>query len=135
MLNKVSSFLLSVFVMLQANAALATGQPEPWGLGFQEAVSPSMERINDFHNMMLWIISAIVVFVFILLVYVVARYNEKVNPTPEKFSHHVLLEVVWTVIPVVILIIIAIPSFKLLYYTDRTAEPEMTLKVTGYQWY
>ena len=85
--------------------------------------------------MMLWIISGIVLFVFALLVWVIARYNDKANPTPAKFTHNVLIEVIWTVVPVIILIVIAIPSYKMLYYTDRIENPEMTLKVTGRQWY
>ena len=135
MLKTLSSFFLSVLVMAQVNLAFADGMPKPWGLGLQESASPSHERITEFHDMMLWIISATVLFVFLLLVYVVVRYSKEVNKKPETFTHHVMLEVLWTVIPVVILIVIAVPSFKLLYYTDRTAEPEMTLKVTGYQWY
>lgn len=111
------------------------GQPVDWAIGLQESASPMKERITDFHNMMLYIIFAIAIFVLILLVYVVARYNKKANPTPSKISHNVLLEVVWTVIPVIILIIIVVPSLKLLYYVDRTENPDMTLKVTGYQWY
>ena len=78
---------------------------------------------------------AISVFVLLLLVYVVARYNKRSNPEPKQFSHNVTIEVIWTAIPLVILLIIVVPSFKLLYFIDRTAEPEMTLKVTGYQWY
>ena len=75
-------------------------------------------------------------FVLALLAWVVIRYNEKTNKKPSIFSHNIFIEVVWTVIPVVILIIAAIPSFKLLYFADRAVgEPEMTLKVTGYQWY
>lgn len=111
-------------------------EPKPGEFGFQPAASPNMVRLEDFHNnILLWIITGIVIFVFALLVWVVVRYNAKANPVPSKTTHHVLLEVFWTVIPVVILIGIAIPSYKLLYYLDRTAEPDMTLKVTGSQWY
>lgn len=138
MLKKLHLILLTFIAFLGVQAAAfaqGNGQPAEWALGLQEAASPSMERITDFHGMLLWIISAVVVFVFLLLVWVVFRYNKAANPKPEMFSHHVLLEVVWTVIPILILIVIAVKSFPLLYYTDRTAEPEMTLKVTGYQWY
>lgn len=135
MLKTLSSFFLSVFVMAQTHLAFADGVPTPWGLGMQESASPSHARITEFHDMLLWIITAIVLFVLLLLVWVVIRYSKQLNKEPAKFSHNVLIEVLWTVIPVVILIIIAVPSFNLLYYTDRTAEPEMTLKVTGYQWY
>jgi len=84
---------------------------------------------------MLWIIFAISIFVLLLLVWVIIRYNSKMNPEPAQFTHNVLIEVIWTVVPVVILIIIAIPSFKILYLNDSVVEPEMTLKITGYQWY
>lgn len=113
----------------------AAQQPVEWGLGLQEPATPVAERINDFHNMLLWIISGITIFVMALLLYVIIRYNHRVNPKPSATTHNVPLEIAWTVIPVLILIIIVIPSMKLLYYADRTAEPEMTLKVTGYQWY
>jgi len=85
--------------------------------------------------MLLWIISATAGFVILLTVFILARFNARVHPEPSKTTHNTLLEVVWTVIPVVILVIIAVPSLSLLYYGNRTADPEMTLKVTGYQWY
>ena len=134
MIKLLSAFLLSATIFLQTQLAFA-GAPTNWGMSMQESASPSKEHITDFHNLLLWIISGIVLFVFLLLAYVVVRYNRKSNPTPAKFSHNVLVEIIWTIIPVVILIIIAVPSFQLLYYTDRIQEPEMTLKVTGYQWY
>lgn len=122
-------------VMTTAFPALAEGGPVPRALGLQAAASPVAERINDFHNLLLWIIGGITLFVTALLLYVMVRFNAKANPTPAKFTHNVVLEVAWTVIPVIILIIIMVPSLKLLYYSDRTTTPEMTLKVTGYQWY
>lgn len=111
------------------------GAPESWGLSFQEAASPLAERIHDFHDMMLWIIIAIALFVLALLVWVIIRYNHKANPTPKQFTHNVMIEVIWTVIPIIILIVIAIPSFKVLYYNDRAENTEMTLKIVGNQWY
>lgn len=94
-----------------------------------------MERLHSFHDgILMYIITAIVIFVFGLLVWVALRYNAKANPVPSKTTHHVLLEVVWTAIPVLILLFIAVPSFKLLFYLDRTTTPEMTLKISGYQW-
>lgn len=109
--------------------------PVDWGLGLQPAATVNMESIVDFHNMLLVIITLIVIVVFILLVYVVLRFNRKANSNPSNVTHNVMLEVVWTVIPVVILIIIAVPSFKILYENDRIENPDMTLKVHGYQWY
>ncbi|MCC7305492.1 MAG: cytochrome c oxidase subunit II [Alphaproteobacteria bacterium] len=125
---------LAAALTLHAAPALAQ-MPHPWQIGFQEAASPTATHIHEFHNMLLWIITAISVFVLLLLVYVVIRFNSHANPKPQIFAHNTLIEIIWTVIPVIILIIIVIPSFKLLYYVDRTENPEMTLKVTGYQWY
>ncbi|HBR69501.1 MAG TPA: cytochrome c oxidase subunit II [Rhodospirillaceae bacterium] len=127
-----------VIVMLglwAAPALAAEGQPVDWEIGFQPAASSSAERIHDFHNMLLWIITGIVIFVFILLAIVILRFNSKANPKPAQFSHNVLIEVVWTIVPILILIVIVVPSFKLLYTNDRIENPDMTLKVTGYQWY
>lgn len=111
------------------------GAPVDWALGMQPAASSSAERIQDFHDMLMIIITAITIFVTLLLIFVVVRYNRHVNKVPSKVTHNVLLEVIWTVIPIVILIIIAVPSFKILYKNDRVTSPEMTLKITGYQWY
>lgn len=135
-MNKFSILALIIATIGFAMPSLAFAeQPLPWQLGFQDAVSPSAEHINEFHNMLLYIIFAIAIFVLLLLVWVVIRYNSHVNPKPSTFSHNVFIEVIWTVIPVIILIVIAIPSFKLLYFTDRVENPEMTIKVTGRQWY
>lgn len=111
------------------------GAPRDWEMGLQTAASPTMERITEFHNMLLVIITAVAGFVLILLLYVMYRFSEKRNPTPSKTTHNTLIEVLWTTIPVVILVVIAVPSFKLLYYADRVADADMTLKVTGRQWY
>ncbi len=110
-------------------------EPKPAELGFQPAASPNMVRLHAFHDhLLMYIITGIVIFVFLLLAWVVIRYNAKANPVPSKTTHNVLLEIVWTAVPVLILIIIAIPSFKLLFYLDRTQNPDMTLKIAGYQW-
>ena len=115
-------------------AALAD-QPVNWGLGLLPAASPVMEDIHSFHNMLLWVITAITIFVLALMVYVMVRFRRSANPNPSNFTHNTTIEVLWTVIPVIILVIIAVPSFKLLYKADSIADPEMTLKVTGNQWY
>jgi cytochrome c oxidase subunit II len=94
-----------------------------------------MVKVHEFHHLLLYIITAIVLFVTALLLIIIFRFNEKRNPTPSKTSHNTLLEVVWTAIPVLILVVIAIPSFRLLYYADKSPDPEMTLKVVGHQWY
>lgn len=125
-------FVFLVFTASPAFAVTLLGHD----IGFQEPASVSMERIADFHNWtMVPVITAISVFVLLLLIWVVMRYNRRANPNPSNVSHNVTIEVLWTVVPVLILIVIAVQSLPLLYYVDRTEEPDMTLKVTGYQWY
>lgn len=114
---------------------LAMLNPETYPLAFQEAASPVAENLHHFHAMLMIIITTITIFVMLLLLVVILKFNAKANPQPAQFSHNTLVEVVWTIIPVIILIIIIIPSMKLLFFMDRTTEAEMTLKVTGYQWY
>lgn len=127
---------LAALLMLtfSATGALAF-EPKPTLIGLQEPATPNMVRLHAFHdNLLLWIIGGIVLFVFLLLVWIIIRYNARANPVPSKTTHHVGLEVVWTIAPIVILLFIAIPSYKLLFYLDRTATPDMTLRVSGYQW-
>lgn len=118
-----------------ANAADLVGVPVPWSIDLQEAASPTMDRIRSLNYLLSAVIIAITIFVFILMAVIVLRFNAKKNPTPSQTTHNSVLEVLWTVVPVIILVIIAIPSFKLLYYADRTQEAEMTVKATGHQWY
>lgn len=115
-----------------AGGALA-GQPAPWQMGFQDAASPTMQRTADFHNLLLVIITFIAVFVTLLMLYVMFRFRESRNPTPSRTSHNTLIEFLWTAIPILILVFIAIPSFKLLYFADRTEAADLTLKITGAQ--
>lgn len=128
-------FALVAAFAFPAMALAASADAQPWQIGMPPAASPSARHVHAFHDMLLWIIFGVAIFVFVLVFWVCVRYNAKANPKPSVFSHNVLIEVVWTVVPVLILILIAIPSFKLLYYTDRVENPEMTLKVTGRQWY
>jgi cytochrome c oxidase subunit II len=109
--------------------------PKPWEIGMQAGYSPMKDRIIELHNLVLVIITLITLFVGGLLIWVIYRYNAKRNPVPSRLSHHTGVEIAWTVIPVVILVIMAIPSFRLIYYLDRTPDPDMTIKVTGHQWY
>ncbi len=111
------------------------GKATPWQINLQEPFSPVMERIHDFHNLLLVVQFGIVLLVLGLLAYVMYRFNAKRNPTPSRTTHNTLLEVAWTAVPIVILVIIAIPSLRLLYFSDKTHEYEMTLKVIGNQWY
>jgi cytochrome c oxidase subunit 2 len=116
-------------------AGSAMALPHNWGTNFQPAASPVMERIEDFHNELLWIITIVSLFVLFLLVIVVFRYNQRANPVPSKVHHNTLLEVLWTVIPVLILVAIAIPSFRLLYFEADIPKPDVFIKVIGKQWY
>jgi len=109
--------------------------PTPWQMGMQAPHSPVEHGIQSLNLLITWIIVIITVFVAGLLAYVVWRYNAKRNPIAGKLSHHSLLEVAWTAIPVLILVVIAIPSFRLVYFEDRTRDPALTIKVTGHQWY
>jgi cytochrome c oxidase subunit 2 len=126
--------LVLLALALCVDPAFAT-EPRPWEMGMQPPGSPVKHRIHDLHNLLLVIITLISLFVLALLVYVIWRFNEKRNPVPSRTTHNTVVEVLWTVIPVVILVIIAIPSFGLLYYMDRTQQADMTIKVTGRQWY
>jgi cytochrome c oxidase subunit 2 len=102
---------------------------------FQPAASPVMQDIEDFHRFVLYIIVAICMLVFGLLLWIIIRYNQRSNPVPGKVTHNTLLEVLWTIIPVIILVVIAIPSFKLLYYEAEIPPPDLTIKAIGHQWF
>lgn len=118
-----------------SEAMAVTGQPEDWKMGFQDSASPVMDDIVSFDNLLLVIITAISIFVLALLLYVVVRFNAKANPTPSKTTHNTVLEVAWTIIPIMILVVIAIPSFRLLYKEMVIPEADLTIKAIGYQWY
>ena len=124
-------------VMIPGASALAqaVGAPKPWEIGMQAAYGPIKQEQIDLHHLVLVIITLITLFVGVLLVWVMWRYNARRNPTPSVNSHNTLLEVAWTVIPILILVVMAIPSFRLIYYEDRTHDPALTIKVTGHQWY
>jgi cytochrome c oxidase subunit 2 len=133
---------LAALPILAAPAAFAQsaqepmiGAPVPWGMGLQASGGPIKDAISDFNSLVLWIIVGITIFVGVLLAWVLWRYNAKRNPVASQTSHHTGLEIAWTVIPVLILIVIAIPSFRLIYYQDRARDAEFTVTVTGHQWY
>lgn len=129
----IMSFMLAAGMAGGAHAA----QPVDKGLGLQAPASPVMHDIHVFHDyVLLPIIVAISLFVLGLLVWIVIRYNAKANPVPAKFTHNTALEIIWTAIPVAILVVISLFSFPLLYKEDQTpAKFDMTVKVTGHQWY
>jgi cytochrome c oxidase subunit 2 len=124
-----------------ASAAVAgsawagVGQPSPGQLGLQGAATPVMEAIHAFHDYTNIIIIAVAVFVLALMIYVAVRFNEKANPTPARFTHNTTIEVIWTVVPVLILIAIAVPSFRLLYLQYSYPQPDVTIKAVGNAWF
>jgi cytochrome c oxidase subunit 2 len=130
---------LVLALVLVGVVVLAAGgwaaEPHPWQLGMQPPATPVKDRLNAFHNELLVIICLITVFVLGLLLYVMVRFSARRNPVPTQTSHNPLIEILWTVIPVLILVVIAIPSFKLMYFMDRVPNADMTIKVTGHQWY
>lgn len=112
------------------------GVPKNWGLGFQPSASPVKHEMVWFHNDLLMpTITVITIFVMLLLLFVMIRFNAKANPKPSKTTHNTMLEFIWTLVPVIILVVIVVPSLKLLYFADKTADAEMTLNIKGYQWY
>ena len=115
--------------------AAGLGVPEPMQLGLQAAATPVMEDIHSFHTLLLWIIVVISLFVLGLLIYVMVKFNAKANPVPSRTTHNTLIEIAWTVVPVLILIVIAIPSFRLLYFQRDFPEADMTIKTISSQWY
>jgi cytochrome c oxidase subunit II len=135
--SRLSTYAVTIGVMLgsAATALAAPGQPSSWALGLQEAASPVMADITWFHNFLLVLITAITVFVLALLLIVMIRFNASANPTPSRTTHNALIEVVWTIAPVVILLAIAVPSFRLLFLELDAPKADLTVKATGKQWY
>lgn len=128
---------IAAFAVLGMNAAAwaGTGQPSSGQLGMQGAVTEVAQGIHAFHDLVNTLIIVIAVFVGILMLYVVFRFNEKANPTPSRTTHHTMLELVWTVVPILILVVIAVPSFKLLYLQYSYPKPDLTIKAIGNTWF
>ena len=138
LLNGAAALAQSVPPAAQPAATAAEpmiGQPHNWGMTLQAAAGPVKEAIHDFNQLVLWIIVITTIFVGVLMAYAIWRFRAAANPVPSRTSHHTLLEVAWTVVPVLILIVIAIPSFRLIYYQDRARDADLTVNVTGRQWY
>jgi cytochrome c oxidase subunit 2 len=121
--------------LLTGWASTALALPVNWGLGFQAAESPVMENIEDFHKALLYIITVICIFVAALLVIVMVKFNRRSNPVPSKNHHNTILEVAWTIVPVIILVFVAVPSFRLLYFEATIPKPDVTIKAIGKQWF
>ena len=135
--SRLSTYAVTIGALLgsAATALAAPGQPSSWALGLQEAASPVMADITWFHNFLLVLITAITVFVLALLLIVMIRFNARANPNPSRTTHNALIEVVWTIAPVVILLAIAVPSFRLLFLELDAPKANLTVKATGKQWY
>ncbi len=127
------SAVISLAVGLSASAQAQV--PHPWQMGLQAPHSSVQSEMQSLNTFVLWIIIAIAAFVAGLLLYVIFRFNHKRNPVPSRTSHNTVIEILWTTVPVLILIVIAIPSFRLVYYQDRATHPDLTVKVTAHQWY
>mgnify|MGYP001604156125 CR=1 FL=1 len=128
--------LAALVGLVQAVITLpAAALPFDYETGLQPAASPVMEQIEDFHRLLLWIIVAVCLFVLALLVWIVIKYLAGANPVPSKVHHNTLLEVAWTLIPVIILVFIAVPSFRLLYFEAALPKPDVTIKAIGKQWF
>ena len=129
------NFLFILFTTVYTTGSFAD-QPKQWQLGFQDAASQSMREIVSFHNnLLLPVIIAISVFVLFLMIYTCIRFRASKNPNPSKTTHNVTVEVLWTLIPCLILIVMAVPSFKILYKQDTIPKADLTIKAVGYQWY
>jgi len=123
-------------VLASAGAAWAgLGQPTPWQMDLQGSASPVMQDIADFHFFLLWVIGLISAFVLGLLLICIVRFNARANPTPSRTTHNTTIEILWTIIPVIILAAIAVPSFRLLFVQLQVPKPDLTVKVTGKQWF
>ena len=131
-MKKILIIISSFFVTFEVLA----NQPKEWQLGFQNPASGGMRDIVNFHdNLLLPIIIAITVFVLFLMLYACVRFRASANPNPSKRTHNVTVEILWTLIPCLILIVMAVPSFKILYKQDTIPKADLTIKAVGYQWY
>jgi len=134
-LKIILSSFITLFISNQALSAENIGAAHPWGLNLREAFSPVMAEMVSFHNALIWLIVIISLFVLALLVIIVVKFNTKANPKASKTTHNTFIEIAWTAIPVLILVVMAVPSFKLLYKGDVVPEAHMTVKAIGHQWY
>ncbi len=134
--RRLLGFMVAGVALVAGGVASAEmGQPAPWEYKLQQAATPVMENIIWFHNWLLWIITIITLFVLALLITVVVKFNARSNPVPSRTTHNTLIEVAWTLIPVLILVGIAVPSFRLLFEELDIPKADLTVKATGKQWY
>jgi cytochrome c oxidase subunit 2 len=135
-LKKLSLAALSTIAAIFGTTVAFADQPKPWEWRFQPPATDIMNQIEWFEGYTLWFIVPIVLLVLGLLLWVMIRYREGANPTPSRTSHNTLIEVVWTIGPIIVLLFIAVPSFEILtYQLTPPKNPDITLKATGHQWY
>ncbi|HZP75351.1 MAG TPA: cytochrome c oxidase subunit II [Pseudolabrys sp.] len=130
-----SAAALAIILITGDLAFAGMGQPSPWQLGLQGAATPVMEELTWFHDFLLYITAAIAGFVLVLLIIVTVRFNSRANPVPSRTTHNTPIEIIWTVVPVLILVTIAVPSFRLLFHELNTPPADVTVKATGKQWF
>lgn len=130
-----SNIVLGALASLPLAFSALADQPKPWQLNLQEAATENMSRIVQFNDFLLVLMTGICLIVLGLMIYVMIRFRAGRNATPSKTTHNTLVEVVWTVVPILILLVIAVPSFRLLYFQRVLPEADMTIKAVGYQWY
>ena len=140
LLKRLVAFVVTSVAVFAGGAAAyaaneATGQPHPWQLGLQAGATPVMDDIIWFHDFLVWLTAAIAVYVLVLLVVVVVKFNARANPVPSRTTHNTFIEVIWTVVPVLILVAVAVPSFRLLFYQLNTPKADLTIKAPGKQWF
>jgi cytochrome c oxidase subunit 2 len=128
-------FLISIIILSSSFFSFADGIPQPWQINLQEAATPVMEKFEHYHNQLLITIFAIGIFVLALIVYVCIKFRKSANLVPSKTTHNVKLEIIWTLIPVIILVTLMVPSMKSLYFSEQNIKSDMTLKIIGSQWY
>ena len=136
-LRRLIAFMVASMALAGSGGAAfaGLGQPSPWEIGLQQSATPVMDDIVWFHDFLLWLIAAIALFVLALLVIVMVRFNARANPVPSRTTHNSFIEILWTIVPVLILVTIAVPSFRLLFYQLKVPPADLTVKVTGKQWF
>jgi cytochrome c oxidase subunit 2 len=131
----IAATTVALGVLAAGGAFAGLGQPTEWQLGLQQSASPVMDTMVWFHDLLLYIITGITLFVLLLLLIVMVRFNARANPTPSRTTHNTFLELAWTIVPVAILIVIAVPSFRLLFDQLNLPPADLTVKATGKQWF
>ena len=130
----VYNILASLALLLTLPSIAFANKPTDGGYWLQDAATPVMEELTKLHNFVFWIILGITLFVMVMMGWIMYRFSAKRNPTASKTTHHVGLEVAWTIVPIIILLVMVVPSMRLLYFQDALPETEMTIKVTGNTW-